>query len=57
MVLFFFLSLLIYFERDRDSACEGGAEREGQRESQAGFELPVQSPVQGLNSRNCEIMT
>ena len=27
----------------------GGAEREGERESQAGFVLAAQSPTQGLN--------
>ena len=42
-VNYFFLSLLISFERDRDSTSGGGAEREGERESQAGSE-----PAAGL---------
>ena len=41
--------MFIYFERkrERDQAWEGQREREGERESQAGFVLSVQSPTQG----------
>ena len=50
--LFFFLSLFIYFERDR--ACEWGRdrEREGEREkeSQVGSTLSAQSLTRGSNS-------
>ena len=53
----FFLRLFIYFERDRDSASRVGAEREGDRESQADSALSARSPMRGLNSQNCEIMT
>ena len=49
----FFLSLFIYFEREG----EGRAEREGDRESQAGFMLAAQSPMWSLSSLNREIMT
>ena len=51
-----FLSLFTYFwemERDR----KRGRDREGKRESQIGFTLSVQSPVQSSNSwtmRSCE---
>ena len=45
---FFFLSLFI-FERDRDSASVGGAEREGERDSQAGSMLPAQSVMCSRN--------
>ena len=40
------------FKRQRESAhvSGGGAEREGERESQAGSALSAQSPMQGLNS-------
>ena len=30
---FFFLTLFIYFERDRDSVSRGGAERDGEKEN------------------------
>ena len=43
-LLYLFISLFIYFERDRDSVSGGGAEREGERESQAGSKLSAQSP-------------
>ena len=43
-ILFFFLSLFIYFERE--SMCGEGTEREGDRESQADSMLPAQSPTQ-----------
>ena len=46
----FFLSLFIYFE-------EESAEREGERESQAGFVLSTQSPIAGISLTNGEIMT
>ena len=45
----FFLSLFIYFERDRHSASGKGVGGEGQRESQAGSTLSAQSPLRGSN--------
>ena len=48
--------LKIYFEREKERvsthehANGGGAEREGQRESQAGSMLSVHDPMQGLIS-------
>ena len=53
----FFLSLFIYFERDKDSMSRGQAEREGDRESQAGTALSAQSPMWGSNPWNHEFMT
>ena len=47
----------IYFERDTNSASGGGAEKEGERESQAVSTLSEQSWMQDSNSRNQEIMT
>ena len=47
----------MYFERDRESMSGGGAERVGERESQAGFTLSAQSPTWGSNPQNCKIMT
>ena len=47
----FFLSLFIYFERERESASRVGAEREEERESQAGSGMSAQSLMQGLNSQ------
>ena len=55
--LLLFLSLFIYSERDRDCVNRGGAEREGERDSQAASTLTEQSLVWGLNSQNHEIMT
>ena len=46
----------INFERDRDSMSRW-AEREGERESQAGSLLPAWSPVQGLNPQIRATMT
>ena len=45
--LLLFLSLFIYFERDRDSESGRGAEREGDRESQVGSTLSMK-PDAGL---------
>ena len=48
-----FLNIFILlFERQRQSTSRGGAERQGDTESEAGSssELLVQSPVQGLNA-------
>ena len=41
------------FLRERQNVSEGGAEREGDTESEAGsgFELSAQSPTRGSNSR------
>ena len=47
----FFLSLFIYFEKERDSAHGGGAEREGDRESQGDSAQSAPSPKWGLNSQ------
>ena len=46
-------------ERERDSVNRGGAEREGDTESEAGSGLPVVStePDAGLESTNCEMVT
>ena len=41
----------IIFERERQRASRGGAEREGERESQVGSALSTPSPMQGSNSR------
>ena len=47
-----FYVLFFYFERERESKGAGGrTEREGERESQAGSVLLVQSPTWGLNSQ------
>ena len=46
--------LFSFILRERES----GREREGDRESQAGFMLSVQAePDMGLDPMNCEIMT
>ena len=46
----YLLSLFIYFERDGDSASGGGAERVGDRESQAGPLTVSTEPMGDLNS-------
>ena len=53
---YFFLSLFIYFERDRDSVGGGGTETGRERESQAGSAMSAWSQMWGSNSGNCEIM-
>ena len=45
--------MFIYFEKER--ASRGGADREGERELQAGSMLLAQSPKRGSNT-NYEIM-
>ena len=53
-----FLSLFIYFERERVHEQGRGREREGQRESQVGSSLSAHSPMRGLNPRTViEIVT
>ena len=47
----FFLSLFIYFERDRESAGRRQAEREWDREAKAGSVLTAVSLMWFLNSR------
>ena len=48
----FYLTLKkIFTLRKRESTGEGGARREGERESQAGSALSAQSPMRGLNSQ------
>ena len=49
--LSFFFKFIYLFLRERESMSEGGAEREGERESQAGSTLSMRSPMWGLNSR------
>ena len=45
--------------RERESMSKGGAEREGDTESEAGFRLRAIStePNVGLKPMNCKIMT
>ena len=52
-----FLSLFIYFERETERASRGEAEREGEREFQAGSALSAQSLMWGLNPQTREVMT
>ena len=49
----FFLSLFIYFERDRDSVSRGGAEKEGKRENLSS----LRATSYGLDPTKGEIMT
>ena len=50
--------MFVYFgERPRQSVSEGGAEREGDTESEAGSRLSAQSPEAALRLMNLEIMT
>ena len=55
--MLFFLSLFIYFKKERERGRERerpsgeGAEREGDRGSEAGSVLTAESPLQGLNSQ------
>ena len=46
-------------DRERQSTSTGGAEREGDTESEAGSRLQAvrTEPEAGLELRNCEIMT
>ena len=50
-IYIYILTLFIYFERDRDSMSRRGADREGERDSKAGFVLSANSLMQGSNSR------
>ena len=59
-----FVYLLTYFNvylflRERQGTSRGGAEREGDTESEAGFGLQAVStePDAGLEPMSCEIMT
>ena len=56
---FFFLVFTYCWERERQSTSRGGAEREGDTESEAGSRLWAVStePDAGLEPRNHEIMT
>ena len=49
LLTYLFIFKFIYFERERMT--RGGAEREGERESQAGSAPSVQSPMWGSNPR------
>ena len=55
----FFNVYLFLRNRERQSVSGGGAEREGDTESEAGSRLPAVStePNEGLELMNCEIMT
>ena len=44
-------------ERERQSMSGGGAEREGDTESEAGSQLSAQSPIVGLELMNRDIVT
>ena len=59
MTIFFFLVLKYLFLRERAGVRGGGAEREGDTESEAGSRLRAVSPEAntGLEIMNCEIMT
>ena len=59
VVVVLFVCLERERERERESTSEGGAEREGDPESEAGTWLRAVStePDVGLRSRNCEIVT
>ena len=46
-----FLSLYIYFERERQRDRVGEGKREGERESQVGFALSARSLMWGLNTQ------
>ena len=56
---FFFNVYLFIWDRERQSMNGGGAEREGDTESEAGSRLQNVStePDTGLELMNCEIMT
>ena len=51
MSLSFFFKFIYFIEREKERVSKEGAEREGERESQAGSVLSVQSLVWGLNPR------
>ena len=59
VVVVLFKTMFIYFERERESKRRhrGGAERKGERESQAGSALSVAEPNTGLAPMNYEVMT
>ena len=64
LVVLFFCVCLFIFERERETGREkehsrGGAEREGDRDSEAGSRLQAVStePDEGLEPTNQEIMT
>ena len=54
---YYYFKFIHLFERDRDSTSGEEAERERERESQMVSMLPAQSPTQGSNSWNHEIIT
>ena len=57
--LIFLKNVLFIFETERQSMSRGGAEREGDTESEAGSSLRAVStePDAGLEPTTCEIMT
>ena len=60
LLLFFVVCFLLFiFERDRETMSRGGAEREGDTESEAGCRLRADStePDEGLEPMNHETMT
>ena len=48
--LFYFFDVYLFILRERES--RGGTEREGDKESQSGSALPMQSPMWGSNSQS-----
>ena len=52
-----FKSCSLFILRKRESAGQGGAEREGERESQADSALSAWSLTQDSNPTNCDIVT
>ena len=57
--IFIFLTFIYFWDRERQSLNKGGAEREGDTESEAGSRLWAISPEPnaGLKLTDCEIMT
>ena len=51
-----FLNVYLFILRELESMSRGGAEREGDRESQAGSTLSME-PDTGARSHDCEITT
>ena len=58
-IFFFFLTVIYFLDRERQSMNGGGSEREGDTESEASSRLRAVStePDTGLELKDCEIMT
>ena len=56
--LYYFLSLFIYFERDRDGMSEEGAEKQEERERENPMQAPWEHGVRhgAQTYETCEIM-